>query len=153
MQETSRKSAPQSRPLSSKGTLLSRVPSYTLIYIPNETGASRRISVPKPAVLVSLLCLFGLVGAVAALSLNITRLHAIASEYEKLKAENHSIRSEAAALVAKLQEVQSNLNRVDQFSDQVREEASQLDAKPAKGGRNGSLSLAEPAKKKSKGHD
>jgi murein DD-endopeptidase MepM/ murein hydrolase activator NlpD len=57
----------------------------------------------------------------------------LAHDYEKLKAENHGIRSEAAALVNKLQQVQNNLSRVDQFSGQVRQEASQLEPGNLKG--------------------
>lgn len=122
----------------------SRMPSYTFIYLPNETGASRRIQVPKPMVYLLLIGLFGLVGAVTGLSLYARTLRTLAVDYEKLKAENHSIRSEASALVAKLQEVQNNLSRVDRFSDQVREEASQLDPKTLKNKKiKGSLSLLE----------
>lgn len=134
-----------------KRGLMSKMPSYNFIYIPNETGASRRISIPKPVVVLMLLALFGLVGAVAALGMNVGRMGQLASDYEKLKAENHSIRSEAAALVSRLQEVQSNLNRVDEFSDQVRSEAAQLDSKPLRGARPVNYSSNEPARKKKRG--
>ena len=121
-------SMPRSMAPQSKNGVLSRLPTYTLIYIPNESGASRRISVPKALVFVGIVGLFCLFGGVTALSVTCARLKSVLTEYDSLKAENHSIRSEAAALVAKLQEVQSNLNRVDKFSDEVREVAQ--DVKP-----------------------
>lgn len=131
-----------------KGGLLGRLPSYTLIYIPSESGASRKLSVPKAVVFMSILALFALCGAVAALGVSCLRMKGMMSEYDKLRAENHSIRSEAAALVAKLQEVQSNLQRVDTFSDQVREVA--LDVKPTPGAGNKAIPIGKKNQRFSK---
>ena len=128
-----------------------RTTSYTFIYLPNETGASRRISIPKSLALGVLVVIFGMVGSLAGLSYYARHMRSLSAEYEKLKAENHNIRSEAAALVNKLQQVQNNLSRVDEFSGQVREEAAQLEPTSAKGRKikNG-LSLIDSSKKKAK---
>lgn len=125
--------------------------SYTFIYLPNETGASRRISIPKSLAFGVLVVLFAMVGSLAGLSYYAKHMRTLSAEYEKLKAENHNIRSEAAALVNKLQQVQNNLSRVDEFSGQVRQEAAQLEPAPAKGRKikNG-VSLIDSSRKKPK---
>jgi murein DD-endopeptidase MepM/ murein hydrolase activator NlpD len=128
-----------------------RTTSYTFIYLPNETGASRRISIPKSLALGLLVVLFGMVGSLAGLSYYARHMRSLSAEYEKLKAENHNIRSEAAALVNKLQQVQNNLSRVDEFSGQVREEAAQLEPAATKTRKikNG-LSLIDSSNRKAK---
>lgn len=115
-----------------KGGWFSRLSCVTFIYIPNESATSRRIRVPKLFLYVSLGVICALLGLVSALSANLFKMAALQSEYEKLRAENVAIRSEAAALVAKLQEVKTNLVQVDHISDQVRQEAASLDPRSEK---------------------
>lgn len=110
----------------------SRLSCVTFIYIPNETATSKRIRVPKLVLYSGLAFFCTLLGLVSALSANLLKMANIQDEYEKLKVENTAIRSEAAALVAKLQEVKSNLAQVDHISDQVRQEAASLDPRSEK---------------------
>jgi murein DD-endopeptidase MepM/ murein hydrolase activator NlpD len=108
--------------------------SYTLIVIPNNTGQARRFAVPRFALTGFVLIVFCFMGAFAALSLHLVKMRTYVSDFEKLRVENNSIRSEAAALVAKLEEVQQTLNQVDQYSDKLREAANidQLSGKKKK---------------------
>lgn len=94
---------------------------FTLLLIPNASGETRRFSVPKFAMLFVTLLFFGGIGSFAGITYDYVQLRARVSEFEDLKAENNSIRSEAAALANKLDKVQNTLNRVDTFSDQVRQ--------------------------------
>lgn len=87
---------------------------------------------PKAFLYLGLTFVCALIGLVSALSANLLKMASLQSEYEKLRAENVAIRSEAAALVAKLQEVKTNLAQVDHISDQVREEAASLDPRGQK---------------------
>ncbi len=109
-----------------------RLPHITLIYIPNESATSRRIRVPKLFLYGSIAAVCALLGLVSSLSANLIKMASLQSEYEKLRAENVAIRSEAAALVSKLQEVKTNLVQVDHISDQVRMEAASLDPRSEK---------------------
>lgn len=104
----------------------------TLIYIPNESATSKRLRIPKLVLYASLALVCTLLGLVSALSANLMKMASLQNEYEKLRAENVAIRSEAAALVAKLQEVKTNLVQVDHISDQVRQEAASLDPRSEK---------------------
>ena len=146
---TTRAPATAVRSSPSKSAGPRRASTFDFIYLPNETGASRRISLPKVVVYGFFVGLFCLVGAVGGLGYYVKTTRTLSADFDRLQAENHSIRSEAAALVAKLQEVQNNLSRVDQFSDKVRAEASQLEPGTLKGSSkkitNG-LSLAGPRK-------
>jgi len=115
----------------------------TFIYIPNESATSRRIRIPKVVLYSALTAVCILVGLLAALSANLAKMANLQGDYEKLRIENMAIRSEAAALVAKLQEVKSNLAQVDHISNQVRQEAASLDPrneKKKKGAFGGALS-------------
>lgn len=94
--------------------------SYTLLWFKNETAAPVRLSLSKTLLTIVGVALFVTVGVVAAMSLEYTKLKATSLEYEKLRVENRSIRSEAKALSARLQEIQSTLTQVDTFSSQVR---------------------------------
>lgn len=108
------------------------LPCVTLIYIPNESATSKRLRIPKLVLYASLALVCTLLGLVSALSANLMKMASLQNEYEKLRAENVAIRSEAAALVAKLQEVKTNLVQVDHISDQVRQEAASLDPRSEK---------------------
>ncbi|MBM3380915.1 MAG: hypothetical protein FJY29_00530 [Betaproteobacteria bacterium] len=110
----------------------SKLPFVTFIYIPNESATSKRIRVPKLFLYSGLAGFCAMLGLLSALSANLVKMASLQGEYEKLKAENTAIRSEAAALVAKLQEVKSNLAQVDHISDQVRQEAASLDPRSEK---------------------
>lgn len=135
--------------LSGRGHWFSRLSCVTFIYIPNESATSKRIRIPKVFLYGALAIFCTLLGLVSALSANLVKMASLQDEYEKLKAENTAIRSEAAALVAKLQEVKSNLAQVDHISDQVRQEAASLDprSEKKKGGGFG-LSLRAKARPK-----
>jgi murein DD-endopeptidase MepM/ murein hydrolase activator NlpD len=109
-----------------------RLPHITLIYIPNESATSRRLRIPKLFLYGSVAVVCALVGLVSSLSANLIKMASLQSEFEKLRAENVAIRSEAAALVSKLQEVKTNLVQVDHISDQVRMEAASLDPRSEK---------------------
>lgn len=93
---------------------------YTLLIIPNETGLTRRLSLPKGVFFGMLLLAFIVVGGVTGITLEYVNLRAQISDYDRLKAENSNIRSEAVALAERLEKVQSTLTQVDNFSDQVR---------------------------------
>jgi murein DD-endopeptidase MepM/ murein hydrolase activator NlpD len=110
----------------------SRLPCVTFIYIPNESATSRRFRVPKLFLHIGLVIFFVMIGLLSALSANLVKMAALQGEYEKLRAENVAIRSEAAALISKLQEVKTNLVQVDHISDQVRQEAASLDPRAEK---------------------
>lgn len=116
-----------------------RLPYVTLIYIPNESATSRRLRIPKLFLYVSVATICALLGLVSSLSANLVKMASLQSEYERLRAENVAIRSEAAALVSKLQEVKTNLVQVDHISDQVRMEAASLDPRSEKKKMNGSV--------------
>ena len=132
-----------------KNSFLAKFSSYTFLYIPNESGATRKFHVPKILVFGGLFLFVTSLGACLALSLHAKGLGNLQNEYERLKAENHSIRSEAAALIAKLHEVQDNLSRVDKFSTEVRRETSQIDPSEAKSKKiKSGLNLLESQKKK-----
>ena len=133
-----------------RGGWFSRLSCVTFIYIPNESATSRRIRIPKVALYSALALFCALLGLVSALSANLVKMASLQGEYEKLRAENTAIRSEAAALVAKLQEVKSNLVQVDNISDQVRQEAASLDPRSEKKKGNGfGLTLRARARVKS----
>jgi murein DD-endopeptidase MepM/ murein hydrolase activator NlpD len=124
-----------SRPLSAGGGRqgwFSRLTCVTFIYIPNESATSRRIRIPKVVLYSGLTIICVLLGLLAALSANLVKMASLKGDYEKLRVENMAIRSEAAALVAKLQEVKSNLAQVDHISNQVRQEAASLDPRNEK---------------------
>jgi len=110
----------------------SDLPCATFIYIPNESATSRRFRIPKLFIYTIVIGLFALVGIVSALSVNLVKMAALQADYEKLRADNIAIRSEAAALVGKLQEVKTNLVQVDHISDQVRQEAASLEPRNEK---------------------
>jgi murein DD-endopeptidase MepM/ murein hydrolase activator NlpD len=96
---------------------------YTLLFLSGENGSPLRLRVPR-AVAVFLFCaFFCLLGGLSALVIDYSRMQRVWSDNEKLRAENHSIRSEAAAIIARLEGVQSALNRMDDFSSQIREMA------------------------------
>lgn len=115
-----------------QGGWLSRVSCVTLIYIPSESATSRRLRIPKVALYSGVTVACAVLGILCALSANLVKMAKLQSEYEQLRAENTAIRSEAAALVSKLQEVRSNLAQVDHISDQVRQEAASLDPRSEK---------------------
>ncbi|MFZ9520853.1 MAG: M23 family metallopeptidase [Silvanigrellaceae bacterium] len=115
-----------------KSGWFARLACVTFIYIPNESATSRRFRVPKVFLHVGLVLFFAMIGLVSALSANLVKMAALQGEYEKLRAENVAIRSEAAALISKLQEVKTNLVQVDHISDQVRQEAASLDPRAEK---------------------
>ncbi|MEY4065011.1 MAG: hypothetical protein RIR26_1219, partial [Pseudomonadota bacterium] len=126
---------------------LSGLACVTFIYIPNESATSRRIRIPKVVLYSALTAVCILVGLLAALSANLAKMANLQGDYEKLRIENTAIRSEAAALVAKLQEVKSNLAQVDHISNQVRQEAASLDPrneKKKKGVFAGALNAKSP---------
>lgn len=125
----------------------SRLPCVTLIYIPNESATSRRFRIPRVVLYGTLAVICALLGLVSALGANLMKMASLQGEYEKLRAENVAIRSEAAALVAKLQEVKTNLAQVDHISDQVRQEAASLDPRGEKK-KTGFPSIALRAKAK-----
>lgn len=129
--------------------LFARLPCVTFIYIPNESATSRRIRIPKVVLYGSLAIVCALLGLVSALSANLVKMASLHVEYERLRAENVAIRSEAAALVAKLREVKSNLVQVDHISDQVRQEAASLDPRSEKK-KSGAFALSFRAKSKIK---
>lgn len=99
---------------------------YTIVLIPEGKGATQRVSVSRRLVHLGIFlsCIF--FGTVVALSTSYVTLRAKFKDNERLVQENHGIRSEAMALAEKLNEVQSTLQKVDEFSDQVRA-AAQLD--------------------------
>jgi hypothetical protein len=105
---------------------------FTLILIPNETGISKKFTLPKSLLYFVFVFGFCFVGVFTAMCLYVGKMAKLSNENEKLKAENHSIRSEATFLVTKLKQVQDNLTRVDKFSNQVFAEASKIDPKEAK---------------------
>jgi murein DD-endopeptidase MepM/ murein hydrolase activator NlpD len=73
---------------------------------------------------------------VVAVVLDYSKLQRVVADYERLRIENHSIRSEAAAIISRLESVQSALNRVDNFSNQIRE-ISKPEASGRKKGQKG----------------
>lgn len=119
------------RPLSIRGKNMSiksrppqrakRAQTYTLLWFTNETANPKRFSLSRKVLMTFCLFACGILGTMAAMSFEYSKLKATSLEYEKLKVENRSIRSEAKALSARLQEIQSTLNKVDAFSNQVRE--------------------------------
>jgi murein DD-endopeptidase MepM/ murein hydrolase activator NlpD len=123
---------------------------FTLILIPNETGISKKFTLPKSLLYFVFVFGFCFVGVFTAMCLYVGKMAKLSNENEKLKAENHSIRSEATFLVTKLKQVQDNLTRVDKFSNQVFAEASKIDPKEAKSQKvKKSLSIMEKQQKKS----
>jgi murein DD-endopeptidase MepM/ murein hydrolase activator NlpD len=92
----------------------------TLIVIPEETGRPTRIQMSR-AVFVSLLC-FGVMTFAASMALSIRyfQLRDGLQELGQLRRDFDSLKNEASALYSQLIDVQSNLNQVDAFSDQVR---------------------------------
>jgi murein DD-endopeptidase MepM/ murein hydrolase activator NlpD len=79
--------------------------------------------VPRGIVAWFLAIVFCVFGALAAVIIDYGKLRNVAHDYERIRAENHSIRSEAAAIISRLESVQSALNRMDNFSTQIREMA------------------------------
>jgi murein DD-endopeptidase MepM/ murein hydrolase activator NlpD len=82
-----------------------------------------RFRLPRGFVVTIFCMFFGFMGGLSALVIDYLRMQRIVAENESLRAENHSIRSEAAAIIARLEGVQSALNRMDNFSSQIREMA------------------------------
>lgn len=96
---------------------------YTLLLIPGESGTPWRFRLPKQFMVWAICACFCLFGALGAVLVDYAKLRYIVHDYERLRAENHSIRSEAAALISRLEGVQSALTRMDDFSTQIREMA------------------------------
>ena len=100
---------------------LRQVEKITFVVIPSATGVSRKITLPAAAVWGGICFLTAAFGAMGAFTLKYFELRTAADEYAALKREHESMRSEATALYTQLRDVQSNLNQVDNFSDQVRQ--------------------------------
>ena len=98
-----------------------RTGGYTLLIIPGESGTPWRFQLRRSLITWMICILFAGIGALGAVLVDYTKLQIIVHDYERLRAENHSIRSEAAAIIARLDGVQSALNRMDNFSTQIRE--------------------------------
>ena len=148
-----RKSPPESQTPKSFGPKPSskRSTRFTLILIPSESGASKKFTVSKSIFYFGLSFVFCFVGLFSGLCLYVGKMASLSTEFEKLKAENHSIRSEATALVSKLKQVQDNLSRVDRFSNQVLEETNQIDPKEAKNQKlKNNMSMIESQQQKSR---
>ena len=99
---------------------------FTLIVIPGASGAPRRFTLPLMFVHLVTFFLCLTTGAVIAMSTNYFQLKGQLKDLDKLQKENHSIRSEAAALAARLKEIQTTLKKVDEFSEDL-SEASMVD--------------------------
>lgn len=121
-------------------SLKSRVPAFQFIYIPANQGTARPFRIPKVAVVLASVAVFTTVGALAAMGLNYAQLQGMVGDAERLRMENLSLRSEASALTERLRSVQSTLNQVDTFSDQLREVTrgtqSAAPGVPANGGKH-----------------
>lgn len=118
---------------------------YTMVLIPSGTGSTVRLSIPKALLVFVSLVLFALTGAVIGIVIDYLKLQDVARDYERIRVENHSIRSEAAALALKIREVQASLSQVDTISDQIREMAT---INPATGRKDKGAQAAQPQKKK-----
>jgi murein DD-endopeptidase MepM/ murein hydrolase activator NlpD len=119
-----------SKPPQSKPSKLFESGGLQFIYVPNTSGVAKRFTVSKFSVSFIFLISFMLVGSFGGMIWYTKNTQFLSEENKRLKEENHSIRAEASVIIAKLQEVQNNLSKVDQMSDQVRAEASQLEPAP-----------------------
>lgn len=113
---------------------------YTLVLIPEKTGNSKRMFIPSWFLFAGVGVLTLLFGAFVAVILYYLAIVEYVEDYEKLKAENNSIRSEAAALVSRLKEIRGELQKVDQFSHEIKSvvenSPNPLDGKKKNKGKN-----------------
>lgn len=95
----------------------------TLLLFAGDSGHPMKLRLPRGFAVAIFCVFFCFMGGLSALVIDYMRMQRIVLENENLRAENHSIRSEAAAIIARLEGVQSALNRMDNFSSQIREMA------------------------------
>lgn len=107
-----------------------------MVLIPSGTGNSVRFSLPRSILIFISLMFFAMTGAVVGIVIDYLKLQDVARDYERIRVENHSIRSEAAALALKIREVQGSLSQVDTISDQIREMAT-IDPATGRKGKTG----------------
>jgi murein DD-endopeptidase MepM/ murein hydrolase activator NlpD len=108
-----------------KSNMSSRV---TLIFVPNESATPLKISLSQRAFWIIATLVISVLAGASALSIRYFQIRTLNRELADIKREHESILNEATALYSQLLDVQSNLNQVDSFSNQVREATKIEDA-------------------------
>lgn len=130
-----------------KSNVSSRV---TLILVPNDSATPIKVSLSRRAFwLVATIMVSGLAAA-SALSIRYFQIRNLNRELTEIKKEHESILNEATALYSQLLDVQSNLNQVDSFSNQVRE-ATKIEDAAENPVRDPKMLMRPEAQKKSPG--